>query len=492
MTSRARRRRRPGGSRRRAPFFGGRAGAGFFAGPSLRTKRTNSEGSSAAPEMEEQIAAARAGGRPLSGGERAFFEPRMGADLGDIRLHDDARADRLAGGVEARAFTTGRDVFFAAGQYSPQSREGRHLLAHELTHTVQQGATSGLVQRYTTYTATDQTTRKSLGWKHPGGGKLEVADDGTLARGGAMYAWATQKRIQHAESVLKSVGSEVKLTVGASSISGKLPRRKGKGGKKKLKQVDVVNRSGGGRADLTADCGSAARQIMGIKPSIKKFSGVRKRRGVERYTKAERYPFPVSSTTESWVDEIYKKEWPGLTKAQARARYAGMSARKKKKFDKKYGLNKYAVPKIGQAITANRPKRWNFHFAGAILKGGPDYITAENFPAHGRTSQSWYFKMYGPAKKGQTFHQRWARPSGTTTMVVESLKARQGKTTAAGVHLVKIPRKWREKSNRIGKLAKGTEVDVIAKGKTWRKVKVKTGTYTGRTGWIKSMYYTTR
>ena len=64
---------------------------------------------------------------------------------------------------------------------------------------------------------------------------------------------------------------------------------KGKGGKRTLEQVDVVNRTGDGRADLTADCGTAARQIMGIDSSHEKYSALMKRRGVERCTKARRY-----------------------------------------------------------------------------------------------------------------------------------------------------------------------------------------------------------
>ncbi|MGF6227954.1 hypothetical protein QFZ27_001909 [Inquilinus ginsengisoli] len=91
-----------------------------------------------------------AGGAPLPGEARNFFEPRFGRDLGHVRIHDGGTAASLARDVRARAFTYGADIYFGQGQYDPVSTEGRRLLAHELTHTVQQGAGRGLVQRKAT------------------------------------------------------------------------------------------------------------------------------------------------------------------------------------------------------------------------------------------------------------------------------------------------------------------------------------------------------
>lgn len=78
-------------------------------------------------------------GQPLDPATRAWFEPRLGRDLGDIRLHADAVADKASRSVDARAFTFGRDIAFRRGAYDPSSGDGRRLLAHELTHAVQQG-----------------------------------------------------------------------------------------------------------------------------------------------------------------------------------------------------------------------------------------------------------------------------------------------------------------------------------------------------------------
>ena len=86
--------------------------------------------------------------KPLSESERAFFEPRFGCDFSPVRLHSDATAARSAGSLNARAFTLGHDIVFGAGEYQPGTKEGRRLVAHELTHTLQQNTMhQPLIQR---------------------------------------------------------------------------------------------------------------------------------------------------------------------------------------------------------------------------------------------------------------------------------------------------------------------------------------------------------
>lgn len=82
------------------------------------------------------------GGQPLSGAERSFFELRFGTDFSHVRKHTDARAASAAKSVNARAFTLGHNVVFAAGEYSSDSSAGKKLFAHELTHVVQQNGRS--------------------------------------------------------------------------------------------------------------------------------------------------------------------------------------------------------------------------------------------------------------------------------------------------------------------------------------------------------------
>ncbi len=77
-------------------------------------------------------------GQPLDAAARAYFEPRFGADLASVRIHTGTEADASARTVHAHAFTYGRDIVFASGQYAPATAYGRRLLAHELTHVLQQ------------------------------------------------------------------------------------------------------------------------------------------------------------------------------------------------------------------------------------------------------------------------------------------------------------------------------------------------------------------
>jgi hypothetical protein len=93
-----------------------------------------------AGDISERVEAASGGGRPLPARTRRTLEPRFGYDFGDVRVHTGPRADALARALDARAFTRGGDVFFARGEYRPATEAGRRLLAHELTHTIQQGA----------------------------------------------------------------------------------------------------------------------------------------------------------------------------------------------------------------------------------------------------------------------------------------------------------------------------------------------------------------
>ena len=79
-------------------------------------------------------------GQPLPASTRAFFEPRFGQDLGEVRVHTDGAAQQSARDVSALAYTVGSHVVFDAGRYAPHSTEGQKLLAHELTHVVQQQA----------------------------------------------------------------------------------------------------------------------------------------------------------------------------------------------------------------------------------------------------------------------------------------------------------------------------------------------------------------
>jgi len=110
-------------------------------GEELRRKVTGiglAEGAEVGPELESAIQRAQGSGQPLSDGVRQPMERAFGADFRGVRVHTDGEADSLNRSLQARAFTTGRDIFLRRGEYHPASSEGQRLLAHELTHVVQQ------------------------------------------------------------------------------------------------------------------------------------------------------------------------------------------------------------------------------------------------------------------------------------------------------------------------------------------------------------------
>lgn len=95
----------------------------------------------ATPEVEATIEQARGGGRSLDAGIQRQMESAFGTNFSGVRVHTDSTADALNQSLSARAFTTGQDIFFRQGEYNPGSSSGKELLAHELTHVVQQTGT---------------------------------------------------------------------------------------------------------------------------------------------------------------------------------------------------------------------------------------------------------------------------------------------------------------------------------------------------------------
>ncbi len=95
----------------------------------------------AGADVETAIQSARGSGRPIDGSARIQMESAFGTDFSAVRVHTGTQSDTLNQALSARAFTTGQDIFFRDGEYNPSSSDGRELLAHELTHVVQQTGT---------------------------------------------------------------------------------------------------------------------------------------------------------------------------------------------------------------------------------------------------------------------------------------------------------------------------------------------------------------
>jgi hypothetical protein len=104
----------------------------------LAMARREADGQQVAPEVESTIERKRGGGQGLDSGVRTDMESFFGSDFRGVRVHTDGESDALNRAVNAVAFTTGQDIFFGAGKYNPEQSAGKELLAHELTHVVQQ------------------------------------------------------------------------------------------------------------------------------------------------------------------------------------------------------------------------------------------------------------------------------------------------------------------------------------------------------------------
>ncbi|WP_055077250.1 DUF4157 domain-containing protein [Pseudanabaena sp. 'Roaring Creek'] len=112
---------------------------------SLVQRRGDIDGGEASTDLESSIQSARGSGQSLDSNLQAKMGQAMGADFSGVKIHTDSQSDRLNKSIQAKAFTTGQDVFFRQGEYNPSSKNGQELIAHELTHVVQQNG--GAVQR---------------------------------------------------------------------------------------------------------------------------------------------------------------------------------------------------------------------------------------------------------------------------------------------------------------------------------------------------------
>jgi Domain of unknown function (DUF4157) len=104
----------------------------------LIQRKSDLGGMAVSSEIESSIQQARGSGQPLADSIRTPMEQAFGADFSGVRVHTGAKSDRLNRSIQARAFTTGQDVFFRQGAYQPGTRGGKELIAHELTHVMQQ------------------------------------------------------------------------------------------------------------------------------------------------------------------------------------------------------------------------------------------------------------------------------------------------------------------------------------------------------------------
>ena len=106
----------------------------------LIQRSSTEKGGEASTHVENQINSSKGSGATMDGKTKTFMETRFGTDFSDIKIHTGSQAVQMSRELNAQAFTVGNDIYFNEGKYNPNSDSGKHLLAHELTHTIQQSS----------------------------------------------------------------------------------------------------------------------------------------------------------------------------------------------------------------------------------------------------------------------------------------------------------------------------------------------------------------
>lgn len=101
-------------------------------------RKTENSGYQASPKLTSQLSQSKGGGNSLPTSTLSYMNKAFGTDFSYVRVHTSSEAQEMSQGIQAKAFTHGSDIYFSKGQYSPDSSDGKELLAHELTHVVQQ------------------------------------------------------------------------------------------------------------------------------------------------------------------------------------------------------------------------------------------------------------------------------------------------------------------------------------------------------------------
>ena len=136
-------------------------------------KDSASDNGSNVSGIQKQLKSSKGGGRPMDRKTLNAMQDSFGADFSGVRIHTDAQAIAMNQAIGAHAFTNGNDIYFNKGKYNPNSNAGKHLLAHELTHTLQQGASKPMVQKAAAQTETADAE------KAPEEVKVQTSKDGT-------------------------------------------------------------------------------------------------------------------------------------------------------------------------------------------------------------------------------------------------------------------------------------------------------------------------
>jgi hypothetical protein len=192
----------------------------------IQAKAAGDRAMEVSKDLEAGINTARGSGQPLPDSVRSSLEPRLGHDFSQVHIHTDAKADKLSQQLGARAFTSKNDVFFRDGAYQPGSDSGRGLIAHELTHVVQQGAARVSRQAAETEQATAESKEEVQKELKDAVDKLKTklekkyvkeilrvtAECQAQGMGESSYRWAMEEAVKAASAILKKKTAAADVT----------------------------------------------------------------------------------------------------------------------------------------------------------------------------------------------------------------------------------------------------------------------------------------
>ncbi len=115
--------------------------------PMIQKSSQGSSTGEASSALTQQIGSSKGNGNTMDTDTKNFMESRFGTDFSQVAIHTDSQAVKMSRELNAQAFTVGNDIYFNEGMYSPNTTSGKHLLAHELTHTLQQKSIDSSIQR---------------------------------------------------------------------------------------------------------------------------------------------------------------------------------------------------------------------------------------------------------------------------------------------------------------------------------------------------------
>jgi hypothetical protein len=166
----------------------------------VQTKPATAAASSASPGVETRLRSSKGKGGQLDGNVRSEMERGFGADFSGVNIHTGSEATKLSSDLGAQAFTNGNDIYFNEGKYDPGSNEGKKLLAHELTHTIQQKGSKAIQRKHTADT----------GWRYTPPAKVKrsiIEIQGIVgATPDGVYGLDTKNAVTDYQNTLKARG----------------------------------------------------------------------------------------------------------------------------------------------------------------------------------------------------------------------------------------------------------------------------------------------